>query len=231
MVQSDIVERVVAEVMRRLMSATSARPDVSTLTTEASTDFIRESPGQPESRSSVLLLEEKVLTADILEEKARGYATIQTGPRAVITPAARDWLRKQNVHVLRGNSPTERIAVPVPKLALIQAGTLALERLLDAASGSSSAWNQRRTVTVQDAAEQARLAIAERKSGLVLLLTEEPERAACLANREEAVRAAAVTSSQDVDRVRTSMNCNVFAVNGRNGSFYELVRIVKRIGE
>lgn len=206
------------------MPSTPARPEVSTIPGG-------EAPGQPDSKSSVLLLPEKVLTADILEEKARGYAKIQTGPGTVITPAARDWLRKRNVHVLRGSTPVDRIAVPVQKLALIQAGTLAVERLLDAASGSSSRWNQRRTVTVEEAAEQARRAIAERKFGLVLLLTEEPERAACLANREEAVRAAAVTSSQDVARVRTSMNCNVFAVNSRNGSFYELLRMVKRIGE
>lgn len=224
MVQSDLVERVVAEVMRQLMSSAPARSEVAALPG-------RDLPGRTDVKSSVILLSEKVLTADILDQKARGYAAVQANPRAVITPAARDWLRRHNVHVLREGTLAERSAAPVQKLALIQAGTLAVERLLDAASGSSSRWNQRRTVTVEEAAEQARQAIIDRNSGLVLLLTEEPERAACLANREETVRAAAVTSSLDVDRVRTSMNCNVFAVNGRHGSFYELLRIVKRIGE
>ena len=78
--QQALIEQVVAEVMGKLMARNAAPQAV---------------VPQP------VRLCETVITADLLAESVGGRAFVEVGPKALVTPSARDWLRQNNVELLR----------------------------------------------------------------------------------------------------------------------------------
>ena len=187
--QQTLIERVVAEVMGQLMARS------------ASTNGEKVGP---------LQLKETIITADLLAESAKRSAVIEVTQRAIVTPSARDWLRHNKVELIRGNAPAavQGTAQSVANLAIVQAGSENLDRVL-----GSVGWNRELVGTADEA---AKLAISEVCRGgvkRVVIFSRDVEVVACFANRNEKVRAAAVTDVAGVKRVKSALSGNVFVVD------------------
>ena len=202
--QQALIERVVAEVMGQLMTRKAA----------------------PVSESvSRFQLNETIITADLLAETAQGKSVIEVTPKALVTPSARDWLKHHKVELIRGQSSAAQAADrSVGSLAIVQSGSENVDRVLAAGS-----WKRELVGTVDEA---AKLAISEVCRGgvkRVVVFSREPEAVACFANRNEKVRAAAVTDIAGVKRVKSGLGGNVFVVDPVERGFFELRNILRQV--
>lgn len=182
-------------------------------------------PSRTQQKTGGLELTETVITEDLLSEKAAGASEIRIPPAAVITPSGRDWLRKKGVLWERsdrtpgGNqSAAWRLIVATP--------TDAADKLNE----EVTRWGW--TVDCVSGAEEAAVcgvtSLSEGTTGVVVL-TSEPERVACRANRHQHVRAASVTAVADMTRVRQQLGANFVTLSPGQRGFFELRNMMKTL--
>ncbi|MFM8407063.1 MAG: hypothetical protein ACKN94_07085, partial [Pirellulaceae bacterium] len=89
-----LIEQVVRQVLLRLAerSAASVVGDAAAA--------VQSTPNLSPDRST-LLCDQTVVSVAWLEQRWAGQLQIQFGPRAVVTPAARDWLRSKQIESIR----------------------------------------------------------------------------------------------------------------------------------
>ena len=215
MTQQVLVEQIVAEVMRRLMPNAAAAPASSATNN-----------GQPAQ------LAESVITADVLAEIDSGRAGITVGLRAIVTPSAHDWLRHNKVKLIRGvASATASPAKTSDRLVIVHSASQTVDRVLeDAARQTNGGWQRKSVASAGEAAKKAIGELRRESSRVIVVLTSEPEVAACLANRNDKVKAAVVTDTAAVGRVKAGLDGNVFVIDPTGRSFFELRNIIRQIG-
>ncbi len=210
--QQALIERIVAEVMGKL------RP--------AQTNALSSVESKTESR---FRLSENIITADLLAESAVGQSIVEVSSRAIVTPSARDWLKQNRIELTRGTtakaSSSQRMS---DWLLVVQTAGEAVEAVLDDAGRSGSIGSDRNTAS--DAASAVKVAVAAvDRGGKCVVFSAEPEIVACLANRNEKVRAAVVADAAAVDRVKSVLDGNTFVVDPKGRSFFELRNLLRRI--
>jgi ribose 5-phosphate isomerase RpiB len=216
----DLVERIVAEVMSQLEN----EPAVSS--------------GANANDSKVIA--GRVITADSLAEQAKGQTKIQVQSEALLTPSANDWIRQNKVELVRGDvaQPTADQA-PVTSTASVKS-TSNNQTLIVVHDGSSVVdaviEDLDRTSTIDrtetTSAETAASLVIDKITGganRVVVITEKTHWVACLANRNEQIRAATVNTVVEVNGVRSVMDGNVFAINANGRSFFELRNLVRAV--
>jgi hypothetical protein len=215
MTQQVLIEQIVAEVMRRLMPNASSAP-ASSATNNGQTTQLAES----------------VITAEVLAENGSGRASITVGPRAIVTPSAHDWLRHHKVKLIRGvASATASPAKTSDRLVIVHSADQTVDRVLeDTARQTNGGWKRKSVGTADEAASKAIGEFRRDSSRVIVVLTSEPEVAACLANRNEKVRAAVVADAAAAARVKSGLNGNVFVIDPAGRSFFELRNIIRQIG-
>jgi len=221
MTQQDLVNRIVAEVMGKLMAGSVAAPL---------------KPIQPSDTSnsiphSVLTLNEKIITGDLLAEQFNNQTSIDVPTQAIVTPSAHDWLRHNRLPLRRtrtsGQSSPE--TTDSQWLVVVHTSTQTVMQILaDGGRAGSPGWHSRQS----DSSDQAALAAVrhigagvERKT---VVFSSEPEAVACAANRHQHVRAAAIADTASVARVRSGMNCNAFVINPHHRSYFELRTLLRK---
>jgi len=214
MTQQVLIEQIVQEVMRRLM------PDSATAPVSAATNNGHE-----------VVLAESVITADVLAEKSAGRKNIVVGPRAIVTPSARDWLRHNKVELIYGATATTASAeMKSSKLVITHSVSQTIDRVLeDAGRQSNGGWNRKSVESAGDAAQKVIGELRRESSRVIVVLTSEPEVVACLANRNEKVKAAVVADAAVVARVKSGLDGNVFVVDPTGRSFFELRNMLRQI--
>jgi len=212
--QQALIERIVAEVMGKLRPAeANARRSV-------------------ESRTETRFrLSENIITADLLAENAAGRSVVEVCSRAVVTPSARDWLKQNKVELSRGSSAKASSNNGKSEwLLVVQTAGEAVEAVLDDAGRSGAIGSHRETAS--DAASAAKVAVAAvERGGKCVVFSAEPEIVACLANRNEKVRAAVVADAATVDRVKSGFDGSAFVVDPTGQSFFELRNLLRRISK
>lgn len=182
-------------------------------------------PSSTQQKSSGLELTENVITEDLLSEKATGASEIRLSPTAVITPSGRDWLRKQGVLWERSDrTPSSRKSAA---WRLIVATTAdAADKLTEEVTRWG--WTLDCVGGAEEAAVCGVTSLSEGTTGVVIL-TSEPERVACRANRHQHVRAASVTAVADVTRVRHQLGANFVTLCPGERGFFELRNMMKTL--
>lgn len=180
-----------------------------------------------ETQPTAFGLTEDVITGDLLQERVNGHKSVRIEPRAIVTPSARDWLRRRDVEIVRGNVQKTNKKV-TQLLAVVQTSTDSVVSALADAERSEN-WNQQTAASTAAAAQQAIDAVTNGMTTRVVVFSDEPEAAACLANRNESVRAASVVDAAAVVRARNNMDGNVFALDAAGRGFFELRNLLKRI--
>lgn len=214
MTQQVLIEQIVQDVMRRLMPNTATAPA---------------SPATDNGHEAVLV--DSVITADLLAENFSGRKQITVTPKAIVTPSARDWLRHHRVTLIRGaESKAIRHTRESDRLVLTHSADQTIDRVLEEATRpTNGGWNRKSVSCAEEAAKKVIGEFRRESSQVIVVLTSEPEVVACLANRNEKVRAAVVADAAAVARVKSRLNGNVFVVDPTGRSFFELRNILRRV--
>lgn len=212
-----LVEQIVVEVMRHLVA-------------HGRSVAVSE-PGTLNSQPSTLNLSENVITADLLAETSVGKSVVEVSSQAIVTPSARDWLKQNRIELTRRPDAETSTNNQKPDwLLVVQTTGAAVEIVLDDAGRSGAPGSLRESAS--DAASAAKLAIAAvERGGKCVVFSAEPEIVACLANRNEKVRAAVVADAAAVDRVKSGLDGNAFVVDPTGRSFFELRNLLRRIAK
>lgn len=210
-----LVEQIVAEVMRNLVTGGRSVDEFGTLNSQRST----------------LNLYENVITADLLAENSGGKSAVEVSSRAIVTPSARDWLKQNRIELTRGTNAKASLNQQKSNwLLVVQTAGEAVEAVLEDAGRSGAIGSHRETAS--DAVSAAKVVVAAvDRGGKCVVFSAEPEIVACLANRSEKVRAAVVADAATVDRVKSGLDGNAFVVDPTGRSFFELRNLLRRIAK
>ncbi|WP_299463615.1 hypothetical protein [uncultured Gimesia sp.] len=212
----ELVNQVVANVLSALSrqgkagQATGSAPSAATL-------------------NASVILSEKVITADLLAEKTKGQSVVGIAAGSILTPAAKDYLREFKVSVHR---PTA-VGVPranqgTPWRAIVLSNSAAVENALKTIEQqTNSRWSQELSASLEEAASNAISSLCRADAAGVVLFASAAEKAACLANRNQKVRAAAIQDVNHLRTVFTHMSPNLICVNPDKKSFIELRNLIK----
>jgi hypothetical protein len=168
-------------------------------------------PAAPTSQPDDLVLDDSVVTLQMLDGRLSQIHRVLVRRRAVVTPSVRDELRKRNIRLEcrpEETAPTK------------SAGELLIVRCMQAAAAADSARelgtpDGARVVVCDDLRSAAQtLASAVRDARRIgVLLTDETWLAASLVNRSPVVRGACVRSIDETRAATSSLGANVLIVD------------------
>ena len=216
--QADI-EQIVREVLRRL-DAPSGAPQGRT----SERDLVAQGDG--------LTLTGRVISLTDVDGRLDGVNTIHLVRGAVLTPAARDYLKHRGITISRSvaggatQSPSG-----VHALVLGMAET-------DYDSSSIVSYLAKRGVPMQQLARTGLPDVAREMCDAValggqrgLLFTAETTAALCIANRRRGVRAALANDSATVEAALRSIAANLLVIDPVKAGTFQLQRIAERLSQ
>lgn len=232
MLDATAVDQIVANVLKQL----SARGNGSS-SGSAATVVVAPTPTAPRSTAdsrpplakaaSVVTLTERIITGDLLTEKATGASQIIIPVKAILTPTAHDFLKTSRAQVVRG-SGTAAAAKPGDSTSstwkwITVTSTTAVARLSDELGAG---WSREVLGCPDDAASLAISAICRGEVSGLVIVSKQHFRAACRANRNDKVRAVPVSSPAEVKAAREQLRLNVIAIDPTGRSYFELKNIL-----
>ena len=182
-------------------------------------------PNTAKQNSDGLELAETVITEDLLSEKAAGAGQIFLPHDAIITPSGRDWLRNKSVAWERSDRKPSGNKTAAWRL-IVATPADAIDKLNDEVTRWG--WQVDCVGEAEEAAVCGVTSLNEQTTGVVVL-TSEPERVVCRANRHQHVRAASVTSVADITRVRQQLGANFVTLCPGERGFFELRNMMKTL--
>lgn len=223
----EIVVRVVGEF---LTSAGTSRPDEKKVVQATAAPVTAAPVAKPVD--TALVLEQTVITADILQDRVKqGTKRIRIAPRAVLTPSARDYLRHANIVCVRDEPAAKSATAAGRWVVLVSSAAAAVSPAVEALRESGVTWEQKVTGTAEEAAKQAVGILCRGEATGVVVVSKAPEVVACLANRNDQIRAAVTGCVRTVDAAKRKIGANLIAIHpGTKGSF-ELRNMLKTFAE
>ena len=169
-----------------------------------------------------------------------GASRIAVAERAIVTPAAWDVARERGVKIVRsgGCFGEHRFAshlkcaakrddtASATSLLIVVRNTDAIDRLWDDVRGP---WRRELLGCPDDASAQAISALCRGDASCIVIFAAQAHRAACLANRNERVKAVVVGDAGDVRSVRSQLRANVWCVDPADRSWFELRNLIRAI--
>jgi hypothetical protein len=228
-IDSSTIDRIVAGVLHQLAGGGDGAARVVTAETQSH-------GGRAENVS----LTENVVTAEVLLAHVDGQSRIAVRDRAIVTPAAWDAAKERRIEIVRASTTVaERgsekavtakrqgnpTGVGLPQLLVVHS-TDAVERLWD---DIRDRWRRELLGCPDDAAALATSAICRGETSMVAILATQTHRAACLANRNENVKAAAIRDAGDVRTIRKQLRANVWCLDPTAKSWFELRTLLRTI--
>lgn len=214
---NDLVETIVSGVMNRLR--TGSTPVAISASRKGSGTTVH-SPAP----ATTVSIPDRVVTGDVLAERLGNAACAQFAAKAVLTPTARDYLRKHGVSWSHASATGPNNAVAV--LAILINDASLVKRVLAAEIPNARC---ELLGCVDDAARLAAAEMARGQYGVTLVFARKAHRAACLANRQSAVRAAAIRDAADVATVGAQLRANTWCLDPTGLGVFELRNTIKAI--
>jgi hypothetical protein len=178
------------------------------------------------------IITEAVITEEVLRTELDGQDEIVFQSKAIITPSAQDYLRENQIRWIRQSvaqnnsgsslssnwkiwiaSPTEQIETILKEINKNRDEVIPVKLSADLKESVSDAISG--------------ICRAEMSSGIIL--TELPEEAACQLNRNQKIKAASVSSTNQLQKIRNNWNPNLFCVTPSGHSYFELRNLIKAI--
>jgi len=232
MLDSSAVDQIVANVLKQLSAGVERRetrderqvPEKSAGSRLSS--LVSPSSSGPPPSSLVAHLSDRIITGDLLTEKASGATQIIISAKAILTPTAHDFLKASRAQIVREGSAaavkTGEVSLTTWKLITVTS-TPAVARL---SSELAAGWSREILGCPDDAASLAISAICRGDAGGIVILSKQHFRAACRANRNDKVRAASISSPAEVKTAREQLRLNVITIDPTNRSYFELKNIL-----
>ena len=217
MLDSTAVDQIVANVLKQLSAGVERR---------VTRDERREvTPAGSRLSSLVSTLFDRVITGDLLAEKAKGATQIVIPDKAILTPTAHDFLKVSQAQLIRASAAGAKAGATKSDTGITSwklitvTSTPAVARLT---GELGTGWSREILGCPDDAASLAISAICRGEAGGVVILAKQHFRAACRANRHDKVRAVPVTSPAEVHAAREQLRLNVIAIDPTHRSYFEL---------
>ena len=242
----ELIDRIVRGVLDTLQSPVDtvrSSPAALASSTVAAPAIHAAATQSPDPAPSQLALGEMVITGAALEAAWKNHEQLQVASKAILTPSARDFLNKHKIEVIRtGSRPTANPAKPGSSTATSAVETNSavrwrvfvvqshpqLDRVLeDATRGTSTKLDRVVPGSVNEATAAAVTALTRAEIDGGILLTHQTLVAACKANRNSSVRAAAIRTVADLNEARRQLAPNLICHDPAGKSYFELRNILK----
>lgn len=234
MLDSSTVDQIVANVLKQLSAGGSGSSSGGSTASAVATAPVAATPRGPSEQrppvaksAAVITLSERIITGDLLAEKATGASQIIIPVKAILTPTAHDFLKTSRAQVVRGSGAAAATkgsdATSSTWKWITVTSTPAVARLSDELG---TGWSREVLGCPDDAASLAISAICRGESSSVVIVSKQHFRAACRANRNDKVRAVPVSSPAEVKAAREQLRLNVIAIDPTSRSYFELKNIL-----
>lgn len=187
------------------------------------------------SQTTPVELQGKLITAESLARLAQA-GTVIIAEKAIVTPAAWDFARERRLQLIRGSSVLQAgeqtsdkkkdAGSSLPGLLIVVQHNEAVSRVYEELLGD---WKRELLGCPDDAAKLAIAEITRGGSGVVVILAQQTLRAACLANRNDRVKAVPVQSPLDIKTARQQLRVNTWCMDPSGKSWFELRNLLKAI--
>ncbi len=213
--RQQLIDAIVREVLARLRHGNKNN---ATSTSAASNAPAGQGSGKE------LIVEEKVVSLSRLRGQLTGVSKLVVRKGAIVTPAVRDLLKEKQItwEVRQGTTAVNKAALTCGIAELKQPAEPIWKALKDAGLVSRQLTGRELKGLAKELA-----ANVQRAGQLSLLITDTPELAACLANRQRGVRAAVAGCAKSMQRALRTLGVNLLVVDPIGKETAALVAIVK----
>jgi hypothetical protein len=168
----------------------------------------------------------QVVTQALLAESINGSTTVRIGPKAIVTPSALDFVRQRGIAIVRESSaPIAKIAARWQVIVTTPHSNIA--PAVESLKQYGIVCDLRLSGYPAEAAAQAISAICRGEADKIVIFTAEPELVACLANRNERIRAAAIGDAGALARTQRELKPNMLSLDPSNKSVHEIRTLLK----
>jgi len=224
-----LVDQIVAKVMARLADsspAAAARPESNVEEPSVAVPVI----GTGASTGRAQRLTERVITAGVLEAHWQGVSTIEVAKTAVLTPSAWDFLRAHSIRCVQRECGESSIAEQARWLVIHIDVTAATRRFVGELRRRAERMTSfELTSSAGEAASMGISALCRSEVRGVVAVVQETELTACLANRNDQVRAAAVMAPERIDVLKHSWDPNFWILDPTGKSYFELLSVWNKL--
>lgn len=214
-IDRDTVQRLVAEVIRRIQAEAKAAPAAPAATPASPAAAAPASSyGAPEPKAAAVMLADRVITLHSLERLPAGTRQVVVDPKAVITPSARDYAKEAGIAIVRGAAAVAPASATPPRPFLIAHAQCANDPAAKAAAIARAVPGSQQLPPSGLADLLTAIAThASRDAARGILLTSRPAVAAILANRSASLRAVTGRDAAALSAAATDCQANLLIVD------------------
>ncbi|MCH9654677.1 MAG: hypothetical protein K0U86_21270 [Planctomycetes bacterium] len=211
----ELVNQVVANVLSTISQMGSGRQSSGIAPSDSTPD-------------SSVVLSDKVITADLLAEKIKGQSVVGIAAGSILTPSAKDYLREFNISIHRAAAVASSKEQGTPWRAIVLSNSSTVENALETIEQQTNTrWSQELSASLEESVNDAISSLCRADATGIILFAEAAEKAACLANRNQKIRAASIQDMNQLRNVLSQMSPNLICVNPLQKSFIELRNLIK----
>jgi hypothetical protein len=221
---ADKIEEVVRQVLQELRASHGARTSIPAVCAESQSSGsslpASVSPSAPVSGTNDLLqISEPAVTELVLATAGAAGRTVSLVRGAVLTPSARDYIRRHGVRLASTTGGAGSSSVGALRGAVVLVGRESTVRLAASAAG----WPVCETEDEFSAVSAVREHLPGRR---VLCVSTDSSIPACLLNRDPAIRAAVLAKSAGMEQLLERMQPHVVCLQPAGWSYTELQRLL-----
>ncbi len=221
-----LIDRIVTNVLEQLQPRVAVRPAPVPTSSESTTT----AAAATVSELSVVNLIEPVITASLLQETVHNTKSVHIGAKALLTPAAKDWLQSRKITWSR--TPAGKVSADTGKShirrrVLVSTVTPAVKSLQATLEREPSGWGAELIGRALEAVETAVRMLSTAEAELLLVFSDQADVIACYANRSPKVRAIVATTAEQLAGVARRVGANLLAVDPTGRSFIELRNLLR----
>ncbi|HEY3966890.1 MAG TPA: RpiB/LacA/LacB family sugar-phosphate isomerase [Planctomycetaceae bacterium] len=169
----------------------------------------------------------QVITQDLLAASATGAALVRIDAKALLTPSARDFIKQHSIQIVREGASSAGATTAIRWQVIVTKSTPQIAAAIEGLSALGIVCDMRLLGLPAEAAAQSISALCRAEAQQVVVFTDQPELVACLANRNDKVRAASVSDAAAAERVRQHLQGNLLTLDPTHKSIHELTSILK----
>jgi ribose 5-phosphate isomerase RpiB len=177
-----------------------------------------------------VVIRERIVTADVLKDQTKPGSKVVIAKKAILTPAAQDYLRNFRIAIERSDtSPVGNSVAAVRWKILLSSVAEHTARAIDAVCQQQSTVQHELSGTAIEAVSTAVSAISRAEVAGVIVVSAAPQVVACRANRNHLIRAAVVSDLASWQQVQPQLRPNVVCINPRDRGFMELQNVINKV--
>lgn len=175
------------------------------------------------------LLRGSVITEELLKKETKDNTEIIFEVGAIITPSAKDFLRENRIGWKHESRSSVKTTSHSAWKVFVVTPSEQVENLLKEIQKGNQGIEVKLSSDMNEAVSEAVSGICRADFDSGVILTDSPEEAACLSNRQEKVKAVSVSSIENTKRIRENWEPNLYCLMPAGSSYFELRNLLRTI--